>query len=183
MLPRSLEELQMNSRRDEQYERQQFGRHNAELQDELDRDRGRRGQDEWRSDARRGIEDGWRGRTAYSPPMVPPVVPRQYPNEGLSSDFSIEGTRSFVRDERRASHRGKGPKGFKRSDERIRELVSEALADHHDIDASDVEVTVTDGEVTLAGTVDHRDVKRLAENVVDAVAGVIDVHNKLTVKR
>ena len=33
----------------------------------------------------------------------------------------------------RVSHRGKGPKGFTRSDERIREDVCQILTDHHDV--------------------------------------------------
>ena len=79
----------------------------------------------------------------------------------------------------RPTHFGKGPKGYKRSDERIMEDVSQALTDHHDIDASDMEVAVKDGEVTLTGTVERRDTKRLAERVVEHVAGVTDVHNQL----
>ncbi|HEX2833687.1 MAG TPA: BON domain-containing protein [Thermoanaerobaculia bacterium] len=79
------------------------------------------------------------------------------------------------------SYRGRGPKGFQRSDDRLRELVSERLADHHDIDASDIEVTVSNGEVTLQGTVDDRRTKRLAEDVVESVGGVRDVHNHLKV--
>ncbi|MGN6184992.1 MAG: BON domain-containing protein [Thermoanaerobaculia bacterium] len=81
------------------------------------------------------------------------------------------------------SFRGRGPKGFQRSDDRLRELVSERLSDHHDIDASDIEVTVSNGEVTLQGTVDDRRTKRLAEDVVESVSGVRDVHNQLRVDR
>ena len=33
------------------------------------------------------------------------------------------------------SHRGKGPKGYTRSDERIREHVCEVLSDDHHVDA------------------------------------------------
>lgn len=81
----------------------------------------------------------------------------------------------------RGPHHGKGPVGFQRSDERIKEMVCEALTDHGDIDASHVEITVKAGEVTLAGTIDDRRMKRLAEDCVEAVAGVKDVHNQLRV--
>lgn len=81
------------------------------------------------------------------------------------------------------SYRGRGPKGFQRSDERLRELISERLADHDAIDASEIEVTVANGEVTLAGTVDDRRTKRLAEDVAESVSGVHDVHNQLKVDR
>jgi BON domain-containing protein len=81
------------------------------------------------------------------------------------------------------SYRGRGPKGFQRSDDRLREMISERLSDHDAIDASEIEVTVANGEVTLAGTVDDRRTKRLAEDVAESVGGVRDVHNQLKVDR
>ncbi len=89
----------------------------------------------------------------------------------------------FGRGDRGPNHRGKGPKGYTRSDERLKEMVCEALADHHEVDASDIEVSVKDGEVTLTGIVDTRDTKRLAERVVEHVGGVVDVHNQLRLKK
>ena len=83
----------------------------------------------------------------------------------------------------RGSHRGKGPKGFSMSDDRVRERVCEALHEDHDIDASDIDVSVSNGEVTLMGTVDDRQTKRLAEDCVLQCAGVRDVHNQLRVRR
>lgn len=77
---------------------------------------------------------------------------------------------------------GKGPKNYVRSDERIREDVCEHLSYHPYIDASDIEVIVRDGEVTLSGTVDARMVKRAAEECCDHVRGVKDVHNHLRVR-
>ena len=61
------------------------------------------------------------------------------------------------------SNRGKGPKGFKRTDERLQEDISQRLSDDHELDASNIEVTVRNGEVTLQGTVTERRAKRLAE--------------------
>jgi osmotically-inducible protein OsmY len=78
---------------------------------------------------------------------------------------------------------GRGPKNYVRSDERIHEDVCEHLAYHPYVDASDIEVIVRDGEVTLTGTVDGRMVKRAAEDCVDHVRGVKDVHNHLRVRR
>jgi osmotically-inducible protein OsmY len=77
---------------------------------------------------------------------------------------------------------GKGPKGYKKSDERIQEEVCEAL--YHDplVDASDIEVTVTDGCVYLRGTVDSRRTKREAESCVEHLNGVEDVQNELRVQ-
>ncbi|HEY0190291.1 MAG TPA: BON domain-containing protein [Kofleriaceae bacterium] len=79
-------------------------------------------------------------------------------------------------------HRGKGPQGYQRSDERIREMVCEALADDDQIDASQIQVAVKDGEVTLTGTVDNRRIRREAEDCVSAVSGVRDVQVQLRVR-
>jgi osmotically-inducible protein OsmY len=76
-------------------------------------------------------------------------------------------------------HRGKGPVGYQRSDERIRELVCESLTDDDEIDASHIEVSVSAGEVTLSGTVDDRRAKRAAEDCAYSVSGVRDVQNRL----
>jgi translation elongation factor EF-1beta len=76
---------------------------------------------------------------------------------------------------------GKGPKGWKRSDERIKEEVSEALYRDYQIDASEIEVDVKDGVVTLSGTVDSRDTKRSAEECIENLTGVSDVHNRIRI--
>lgn len=79
-------------------------------------------------------------------------------------------------------HAGKGPKGWQRSDDRLKEEISEALARHPDIDASEIEVQVKNGEVTLAGSVCDRDQKRQAEDAVEQVFGANEVQNQLRVK-
>jgi osmotically-inducible protein OsmY len=79
----------------------------------------------------------------------------------------------------RGPHAGRGPKGYKRSDDRIREDVCERLADHPLLDASEIEVKLQGGEVTLSGTVESRQAKRLAEDLVEQVSGVKEVHNQL----
>lgn len=77
---------------------------------------------------------------------------------------------------------GVGPRGYRRSDERIFEEVCDRLAQHAQIDASDMEVEVHEGEVTLKGTVEDRRIKRMAETSVEAIPGVVDVHNRLRLK-
>jgi osmotically-inducible protein OsmY len=77
--------------------------------------------------------------------------------------------------------RGRGPKGYRRSDERIREDVCECLTDDERLDASNIDVTVKDCEVTLSGTVSSREDKRRAENLIDRLSGVKDIHNQLRV--
>jgi osmotically-inducible protein OsmY len=82
----------------------------------------------------------------------------------------------------RGPHAGKGPQGFQRSDERVKEMIHEALTDHEHIDATHITVDVKNGEVVLTGTVDDRNAKRLAEDIVERVSGVRDVQNQLRIQ-
>jgi hypothetical protein len=77
---------------------------------------------------------------------------------------------------------GRGPKGYKRSDERIREDVSERIA-RSNIDADEVEVKVEGAEVTLTGFVASRWDKRMLEDIAEDVFGVEEVHNQLRARR
>jgi hypothetical protein len=79
--------------------------------------------------------------------------------------------------------RGRGPRGYRRSDERIREDACECLTQDDRIDASNIEVTVKDCEVTLSGSVNSRDEKRRAEDLIERLSGVKDVNNSLRVAR
>jgi hypothetical protein len=78
---------------------------------------------------------------------------------------------------------GVGPRGYRRHDERIREDVCERFALHGQLDPSDVEVAVRQGEVLLTGSVATRAQKRLAEDIADRVFGVTEVQNHLRVQR
>ena len=83
----------------------------------------------------------------------------------------------------RESRRGKGPRGYTRSDERIKEDINERLTDHYALDATDIDIEVNAGEIVLSGSVESRYEKRLAEDVVEAVSGVKHVENRLRVNR
>ena len=74
---------------------------------------------------------------------------------------------------------GRGPRGYQRSDDRIREDVCDRLTRHGRLDATDIQVAVRSGEVTLEGIVDSREAKRLAEDVAESVDGVREVTNHL----
>jgi osmotically-inducible protein OsmY len=76
---------------------------------------------------------------------------------------------------------GRGPKGYRRSDDRIREEISDQFMEHDELDASEIEVKVADGIVTLIGTVEDRRAKRLAEDMAERASGVRDVMNQLKV--
>lgn len=78
---------------------------------------------------------------------------------------------------------GRGPKGYRRSDERIHEDVCERMTAHGGLDAREIELSVETGEVTLEGTVGDRRAKRLAEDLAISVSGVEDVHNRLRLER
>ena len=79
------------------------------------------------------------------------------------------------------SHRGRGPKGYQPSDERLTEIICERLTEDPFIDASEVTVRVDNGEVILEGRVDVRQQKFAIEDVISDIAGVTDIHNRLSV--
>ncbi|WP_406600849.1 CBS domain-containing protein [Microvirga rosea] len=88
------------------------------------------------------------------------------------------GSRGEVR---RGEHRGKGPRSYQRSDDRIREDINERLTDDARLDASEIEVSVSGREVTLSGTVRDRNEKRWAEDLAESVSGIAHVQNNLRV--
>lgn len=79
------------------------------------------------------------------------------------------------------TYAGRGPRGYQRSDARIYEDICEQLTDHQEIDPSDVEVSVNNGEVTLTGAVESRYAKHLIQDIADSVPGVREVHSRLHV--
>lgn len=76
-----------------------------------------------------------------------------------------------------------GPKGYQRSDERLREDISERLLQARHIDSSDVTVKVSAAKVVLEGTVPERRMKHAIEDLVDACPGVQDIENLIRVRR
>lgn len=87
-------------------------------------------------------------------------------------------TRPFPRGEN-GRYFGIGPKGYKRSDARIMEDVCECLARDPHVDASQIEVTVSEGEVSLNGFVPSRHMKRRTEYLIESVLGVEEIDNRL----
>jgi hypothetical protein len=83
----------------------------------------------------------------------------------------------------RGGFSGRGPKGYTRTDERIKEDVCESLSWNDEVDATEITVRVAGGEVTLEGRVETRHMKRLAEDIAEEVSGVQDVHNTLRVTK
>ena len=126
-----------------------------------------RGTDYDRDRYDRGEERGWWDRAS----------------DAVASWFGDEEAERRRRMDQQREHRGRGPKGYRRSDERIKEDVNDRLSDDYYLDASDVEVAVTNTEVTLTGTVNSREDKRRAEDIAESVSGVSNVENRLRVKQ
>lgn len=89
----------------------------------------------------------------------------------------------FSREVKRGTHAGKGPKGYRRSDERIHDDASDALYRCYEVDATEIEVEVKEGIVSMRGSVDSRLSKKLAELTIENLPGVIDVQNELVIKK
>jgi hypothetical protein len=83
----------------------------------------------------------------------------------------------------RPNFSGRGSKNYKRSDSRIEEDVHEALMRDPYLDATDIDVAVKGGEVTLSGEVSDRAARRHAEECVERCAGVREIHNNLKARQ
>lgn len=116
---------------------------------------------------------------------------QHYANQGYAQGDEAWGDpRSYGRGDQglggrsgRQGHRGKGPRNYARSDERITEDLNEWLMRDDDIDATDINVSVSNGEVTLEGTVEQRWMKHRIEDLAERCPGVKDVENRIRVKR
>jgi osmotically-inducible protein OsmY len=134
------------------------------VRDMTDRDHdGRRGLAEW--------NDNDRGRGFTESPRYSAGDSYVAPRWNTGSTAPVYG-----------NYGGRGPRGYKRGDERIREDVCDRLTEDSRIDASDIEVQVKDGEVSLSGSVRSREEKRFTEDLIERISGVRDVNNNLKVK-
>lgn len=104
-------------------------------------------------------------------------------NRYLPGPGSNDGYRHYPDQSSGSSHRGKGPRGYTRSDERICDELYDQLTNSPEIDASDIEIVVQNGVVSLSGRVPHRRMKHDAEDCADRISGVKDVDNRIRVKR
>lgn len=125
--------------------------------------------DRYDSDRRRSHDDrGWWDRT----------------RDEVSSwfgDDDAERRRNMDNRQDGTSYRGKGPKDYKRSSDRIREDVCDRLSDDDRLDATNIQVQVEGTDVVLTGTVNDRYQKRYAEDLVESISGVHNVENRLKV--
>ena len=144
------------------------------VRDMTDRDRdGRRGLSEWNDDDRpRSFDETSRYATAD------PYAPSR-----TGTHYGETVNRPYDRGWDTPDYRGRGPRGYQRSDARMFEDICDRLTVDPRIDASDIEVDVKGAEVTLRGSVRSREEKRYAEDVVEHVMGVRDINNHLKVSR
>jgi hypothetical protein len=128
----------------------------------------------WSSHHRGGDRPGWRGDAGFGR-----TYSGNYESLGRREPrrYGEGGGQGMAR-----GYRGRGPRNYTRSDERIQEDISERLWDADDVDASDVTVEVKNGEVTLRGNVERRSVKHRIEDIADGCSGVKDIHNEIRVQ-
>lgn len=80
------------------------------------------------------------------------------------------------------SYRGRGPKGYVRSDERLKEIICEHLTDDPNIDASDISIDVEDQNVRLTGSIEDRELRQEVEALIERIGGVKGIDNQLRTK-
>jgi osmotically-inducible protein OsmY len=116
-----------------------------------------------------GVDRGWWDKT----------------RDEVSSWFGDDDAerRRRMDESRSGGHRGKGPKDYRRSADRIREDVCDRLSDDDYLDASNIEVKVEGDEVILTGTAASREEKRRAEDLVESISGVRNVENRIRVEQ
>lgn len=103
-------------------------------------------------------------------------------DERDDDQFSREYARSrFADSSLSKGYFGKGPKGYRRSDDRIYEDACESLFKSSAVNATDIDVRVDGGIITLSGSVTDRRSKKEAEHCLEHIVGVIDIQNDLRI--
>jgi osmotically-inducible protein OsmY len=198
--PRYRDERDMSRYRDER----EMNRYRDEREDDRRRLRRNAADADWVEQVpdhyrRRGpYEDyGWEAGESVLPEFRDPSVHRadyerrrprrddrswwERARDEVSNWFSGINPEGDAAQDRRGGHRGRGPREYRRADERIREDLNDRLTDDDFLDASQIEVNVQNGEVILSGFVFNRTSKRRAEWLAEGVSGVANVENRLRV--
>jgi osmotically-inducible protein OsmY len=95
----------------------------------------------------------------------------------------LERGEGAIAEEQGRRQTNSGPRGRRKSDESLRLEIREILTADPELEAVDIEVEVEGGAVTLRGAVVDPDARLLAEELVESLAGVQEVHNRLRVER
>ena len=138
------------------------------------------------------MTDGRRPKEEKPGAAQPPVLDQDEwrlggEKAGLEPDFGGVGTDPNYRggsgvDQRGARRAQPHAQGDTRSDAAIEEDARGRLARFGHLDASEIDVSVARGEITLSGWVADEDEKRAAQDLVDAVPGMVAVHNLLHIR-
>ena len=104
-----------------------------------------------------------------------PQYSRHYPGRSEGS-HSGQG-------ERHAGFSGKGPKNYHRSSERIMEDINDRLTNDPRLDASHIEVQLSNDDIILSGFAPDRTSKRRACDIAESVPGVKNVENRIRVSK
>jgi osmotically-inducible protein OsmY len=102
------------------------------------------------------------------------------PSERSWSEDQVNPERRSGGDRRAASG---GLRGYRKPDESLAREIHEILTKDPELDATEIEVEVEGGAVTLTGEVESSDAKLLAEELVESTPGVREVHNRLRIAR
>ena len=127
-------------------------------------------------------ESPWRDDDPRSADFIPGGAYTAMGRTRIDTGWSGERRTSLQArsDTARVSHRGRGPKGYVRSEERLREMICECLTDDPWVDASDVSIEVSGQTVKLSGTVAERRAKHRIEDLIEQF-GVRDIDNQIRV--
>ena len=138
---------------------------------------------EWRSEDEAKASGRGTGRSAYGMNLGAGPAPGMRPSRAdpRYAEFGVDERR--VHEDRAAGPPRRGPKNWKRSDERIRDDLCEQLYHSQHLDAREVSVDVREGLVILEGTVPARHMKYAIEDLAESCPGVTDVDNRLRVLR
>jgi hypothetical protein len=101
--------------------------------------------------------------------------------ENYNRGYRSHGGALIGHDQASQGNRGRGPRGYKRSDKSIYEDVCDMLFRSSDVDATEIEVSVKEGIVFLNGSVTDRETKKMAELEIENISGVFDVLNFLKI--
>jgi hyperosmotically inducible protein len=159
---------------DRDYRRHEDEAQRQAIMEEMEENRDRRVRDAFHS-AGHG-DDGPGGMGRRDPTQG---QERQRPREGAGQTWPGGSGERWSS----GNHRGRGPRGYRRTDARIVEDVSDRLTEDSHVDATEIQVEAHEGEVTLTGNVDSRSARRRAEDIAESVSGVTYVMNNLRVRQ
>lgn len=104
-------------------------------------------------------------------------------DEGDWSRTWQRGARGSAVRTRGDDHRGRAPEGYRRSDQRLLEEISERVRDDPYVDGRSISLAVHEGIVRIDGEVEARWVKHHLEHIAARCFGVEDVDNRVAVRR